>query len=333
MTGSSKVVIGVPLYNGARYLTESLESLLSQTHRDFALVLNDDCSTDATPEIVQRYASIDGRITYRRNPARLGMVQNWRKTFELALDLFPSAEYFAWGSDHDVWHPRWLTALLAELERFPELVLAYPLNTRVSATGELVRGPWMFDTFGIKAAAVRLVRSCWAMSAGNMVYGLFRTPALRQAGVFRPVLNPDRLLLAEASLNGQFKQIPEILWHRRFTELANRRRQRAALFPAGAPVYSYLPWWLTHTAVLGWNFGLRRTRRSLSGGALGLLYALAYLIVSLAVVVRTSLLAKYARRTAQALRLVVHQLRVRFGRQRMRGYAEAALGRARRNPP
>ena len=104
MSGA-RVVIGVPLYNHADDLPETLESLLIQSYRGFRLVCVDDQSTDATGDIVQRYAAQDARIVYTRNPARLGMIDNWRRAFELALADTPNAEYFAWASDHDIWHP------------------------------------------------------------------------------------------------------------------------------------------------------------------------------------------------------------------------------------
>ena len=49
------------------------------------------------------------------------------------------------------------------------------------------------------------------MSAGNMVYGLYRINALERAGVYRHVLVPDRLLFTELALYGQFRQVPQVM--------------------------------------------------------------------------------------------------------------------------
>ena len=70
-----RVVIGATLYNHAAELPEALESILTQTYRDFALVLVDDASTDDTPAIAQRYAETDDRVCYERNERRLGTMQ------------------------------------------------------------------------------------------------------------------------------------------------------------------------------------------------------------------------------------------------------------------
>jgi glycosyltransferase involved in cell wall biosynthesis len=56
------VSIIIPAYNTALYIKESLESALTQTHRDFELLVVDDGSTDETPAILQNYASRDERI-------------------------------------------------------------------------------------------------------------------------------------------------------------------------------------------------------------------------------------------------------------------------------
>ena len=74
-----RVVIGVPLYNHAEALPETLESLLAQSYREFRLVCVDDQSTDATGDIVQCYAARDARIVYTRNHSRLGMIDDWRR--------------------------------------------------------------------------------------------------------------------------------------------------------------------------------------------------------------------------------------------------------------
>ena len=60
-----KVSIILPTYNGSRYLRKSIESCLNQTFKNIELIIIDDCSTDATPEIVRAFK--DSRIRYVRN--------------------------------------------------------------------------------------------------------------------------------------------------------------------------------------------------------------------------------------------------------------------------
>jgi glycosyltransferase involved in cell wall biosynthesis len=277
-----RVIIGSPLYNHAKDFREAIESILGQTYSDFALVLVDDCSTDATPEIAREYAKLDSRVTYLANPQRLGLVDNARHAFAVARERHPDAEYFAWASDHDLWHPRWLQELVETLDRHPEVVLAYPLNRRIGPSGELLaRKPWSFDTFGITDSWKRLNLSIIKMSAGNMVYGLYRVPLLARAGVYRRVLVPDRLLMTELAVYGQFKQVPEVLWFRRwYGRIFSLGRQRKTFFPRGRPLYMYAPWWMSHGVSLFWTFGVQKQGMPAVTGTAGTILGLKYLLFS-----------------------------------------------------
>ena len=258
MRKSPRVVIGAILFNHAAELREALESVLAQTYEDFAIILVDDQSTDETPAIAREYEALDPRVSYVQNPERLGMIGNSVRAFELARERYPEAEYFAWSSDHDLWHPRWLQQMVETLDTHPEVVLAYPLNRRIGRAGEiLARRPWSFDTFGITDPWKRVTKSIQHMSAGNMVYGLYRAKELGRAGVYRHILVPDRLLMTELAIYGQFKQVPQVLWFRRwYGRIFSLSRQRANFFVGRRPWYSYAPWWVAHGSSLFWTFGV-----------------------------------------------------------------------------
>ena len=249
MSGGPRAVVGVPIRDDVKHLPQALETLLAQTEKEYMVAVVDDSDTDEPGAVARAFAARDARVVYHRNERRLGLVGNWRRAFELARTAAPDAPYFAWGSDHDVWEPGWLAALCAELDCRPGAVLAYPLNDAISGDGVIVRAPWRFATGGERGSA-RFVRVLRRMVAGDMVYGLFRADALEACGVLRDVLMPDRLLLAELSLQGEFRQVPELLWHRRVRERAvdSPLQRGPELFPAGRT--SALPWWLAHTRAL-----------------------------------------------------------------------------------
>src|SRR4029079_4361219 len=62
-----KVSIVLPVYNGGQFLRQSIESCLTQTHRNLELILVDDCSKDDTPAIIAEYAARDPRVRSIRN--------------------------------------------------------------------------------------------------------------------------------------------------------------------------------------------------------------------------------------------------------------------------
>ncbi len=281
MTQAPRVVIGLPLCNHADTVREALESLLTQRFRDVRFVAVDDASSDSTGRIVAEYLAHDDRLSLQHNPTRLGMIGNWRRCFELAAERHPEACYFAWGSDHDIWHPRWLGRLVEELDASPEAVMAYPRHRHIEGVGaDEVDPRAIFDTAAERSRWRRLRHTILGMSPGNMVYGLFRIEALRRAGIFRTSLLPDRLLLAELSLDGQFRQVPEVLWHRRHEDVFSLRRQRHSLFGGRAPWWARGPWWLTHALILGHQLAIRGSGRPDVGRAAGIRVALQYGVLS-----------------------------------------------------
>jgi glycosyltransferase involved in cell wall biosynthesis len=254
-----RVAIGIPLYNPGPHFSEAVESLLSQTFRDVAFVLVDDSDDAAAADLPQRYAEVDPRVTYRRNDRRLGLTRNWKRAVDLALAIHPGVEYFAWGSDHDVWHPRWLGVLVEELDRRPEASVAYSRSAVIREGRDPSPRPPCIETVSLSSAAEKLRLLSTSMRAGHMIYGLFRAETVRRAGGFRHVLYADRLLLTEAALYGGLVEVDEVLYYKRQTGKFSLERQRAACFPDGVPPYARLPWWLTHAGALAISLGVRGT--------------------------------------------------------------------------
>jgi glycosyltransferase involved in cell wall biosynthesis len=256
---SPRVVLAAPLYNHGNYLGAAIDSILAQTYRDFALLLVDDGSVDNTSELCRAYAARDERICYLRNTTRLGLLGNTRRTLKLSSERYPEAEYYALGSDHDVWHPLWMERLVTALDADRSAVLAVPLTDRIDASGAIVRAARHFTVSTSEDSRTRFRETYEHMRAGEMIYGLVRVRALERVGSYRSVLVPDRLMLCELALQGRFVHVPEVLWSRRFVGLASLDRQRRALFPHGAPFYTRAPWWMTHTCALLGAYAVRRT--------------------------------------------------------------------------
>jgi glycosyltransferase involved in cell wall biosynthesis len=241
------------LYNNATHLPHAIESLLAQTFDDFVLLLLDDASSDSTEIVARQYVERDPRVRYMRHSTRQAMIATWREVVQIAAREWPSAEYFAWVSDHDWWHPRWLERLLVELEDDAGAVLAYPITRRVSQGGaEIEKGARLFDTAAIPDLHARWRHFCReGVGSGDMVYGLMRMSALQRAGIFRDVLRPDRLVIVEMTLQGRIRQVPEVLWYRRQSEGTSVERQTTTLLlPGTEPRWFRWPPWLQHTAVL-----------------------------------------------------------------------------------
>jgi len=303
---SPRVVFGMAAYHRPDTLAQVLESLLGQTYQDFAVVIVDDHPQPDVTAIVDRYAAADPRISYEPNPVRLGMIRNWRHAFERSLAIHPGATYFAWASDHDFWHPRWLEVLVGELDRDPLVVLAYPQIVRIFPRyRKLITR--VFDTADIPHPFARVrATTSGLITAGNCVYGLFRAAAIARVGGFPHVLMPDRLLLLQLALVGRFKQVPDYLWYREVSGSFSYSRQRQMLFARQVPLYTYLPAHLQHFGVLVWRFGVLGRGRPVVGRLRGVAGAVVQLWSSTAreIVRDDSRWREALRRTALGRRLL-----------------------------
>jgi glycosyltransferase involved in cell wall biosynthesis len=74
-----RVSIGLPVYNGERFLKEALDSLLAQIYTDFELIISDNASTDQIESICRTYAASDRRIRYYRNKENVGAAHNFNR--------------------------------------------------------------------------------------------------------------------------------------------------------------------------------------------------------------------------------------------------------------
>lgn len=109
------ISIILPIYNGEKYMRESIESVIAQTYRDWELLIIDDCSSDHTAEIAKEYASKDSRVQYFRNEKNLRLPRNLNKGFSLS-----KGDYLTWTSDDNIYKPEALLTMLEVLKKNPE---------------------------------------------------------------------------------------------------------------------------------------------------------------------------------------------------------------------
>ena len=114
------ISIGLPVYNGDKYLTRAIESILMQTHQNLELIISDNASNDETRDICEHYKNIDRRVRYKRNNANIGAAKNFNNTFALA-----NGKYFRWMAHDDVCAPSYLEECVNVLEKDHSVVLCH----------------------------------------------------------------------------------------------------------------------------------------------------------------------------------------------------------------
>ena len=203
-----RVSIGLPVYNGSRFLSGAIASVLSQTHGDLELILSDNASTDATEEICRAFAASDPRVRYHRMDVNRGASANFNYTFELAR-----GEYFRWHSDDDLLAPTYLGRCVAALDADASVVLAHSQTLVIDERGEVI-AELRYDPDhaaspdpGRRIADVlRTDRWCFD------VFGLIRSAALQQTRKLDRYIASDRILRAELALQGRYRIVDEPLF-------------------------------------------------------------------------------------------------------------------------
>jgi len=205
-----RVSIGLPVYNGERYLAAALDSLLGQTFADFELIICDNASTDATPDICTAYAARDPRIRYVREPANTGAVRNHNRTIELAR-----GEYFKWAAHDDVYAPEFVERCVQHLDAHPLTVLAFSRSRFIDPDGAPLSDYHHPLDLACPSRHERFLGYVCANHVMVEDYGLVRTSVLRKTPLLGNFVWSDMVLFAELSLYGPFFEVPDVLFFRR----------------------------------------------------------------------------------------------------------------------
>jgi glycosyltransferase involved in cell wall biosynthesis len=236
-----KVSIGLPVYNGEKYLRQALDSIVSQSYRNFELIIVDNASTDKTQQICYEFARKDSRIKYYRNKRNIGGPANYNLSFKLS-----SGKYFKWAAYDDVLHPEYLFKCVRVLDNDSSIVLCHSRVGCIDEKSFLVgnyddRTLPRIDSFRAHERfgdLISLRNDCWA------IHAVMRSSCLAKTPLHGSYIDADRNLLAEMGLIGRMYEIPEHLFFRRDHPDAYTRK-----YYSKSTVRDYrtqLVWWTGH---------------------------------------------------------------------------------------
>lgn len=204
-----KVSIGLPVYNGEKFIKAALDSLLAQTFADFELIISDNASTDNTEEICRAYAAQDERIRYYRNHSNLGCSRNFNRVFELSV-----GEYFKWAAYDDLHAPDFLIKCVAVLDNNPKVVLCHSHVSLIDENGDFLQNYNIKLNTDSEESHQRF-HELLTKHLCYQCYGLIRASALRKIPPMGSYGTADGILLLRIGLLGQFYEIPEYLFFAR----------------------------------------------------------------------------------------------------------------------
>ena len=202
------VSIGVPVYNGEIGLARALDCLLQQDYPNLEIVVSDNASTDATPQICEQHARRDSRIKYFRSETNLGSAWNFNRVFDLS-----SGEYFMWAA-HDDWREQsFVRACVDMLERSQDAVLCQARTAMfVEGRTEMLCVAHL-DTFDGVSGLVARYRETLKRFPATAFYGLYRSSAIRKTRKFQKQIATDVAFIQELSIYGRFVQVSGLLFN------------------------------------------------------------------------------------------------------------------------
>lgn len=209
MNATPRLSIGLPVYNGERFLAESVESLLGQTYEDFELIISDNASTDGTEDICRNYARRDSRIRYFRQPHNVGGAPNHNFVIHEAR-----GELFKHASHDDLYGKELIRLCVEALDEHPEVVLAHSWSAVIDESDVISEVVDYVVNTGAPQAPERL-RSMLFDGWGDDEGGVMRTEVLRRTALHGSYHFADRTFTIELALHGPFYMVPDYLYFRR----------------------------------------------------------------------------------------------------------------------
>ena len=202
------ISIGLPVFNGERYVALALESLLKQDFNDFEVIISDNASTDRTSEICADFARKDRRIRYYRNSGNIGSAPNYNRTFHLS-----SGQYFKWLAHDDLCRPQFLSRCLEVMHSAPPTVsIVYPQCDLIDASGKTLDRVPIERENRFREPFRRLAHVLRNVGYAYPLWGLLRSSHLCQTRLLTPGAQNDYVLLSELSMQGEFWELPDVLF-------------------------------------------------------------------------------------------------------------------------
>lgn len=168
MQDNPKVSVLIPTYNRQDYVCEAIDSVLGQSFTDFELIVTDNCSTDSTAEIVQKYASRDRRVIYHRNEYNLGVIGNLNQGLLLAR-----GKYIKFVFSDDKLAPTCLEMFAKVMEENPSVALVTSYTQCIGSSDDIrdesfFPGTGKLD--GKKSQKELLIKGNWPGSPSSTMY-------------------------------------------------------------------------------------------------------------------------------------------------------------------
>ena len=242
--------VGVPVYNGARFLERSLQALADQDLTDIEVIISDNGSTDTTADIARDFARTDPRFRFLHSPRNNGVSWNFNRVLSLA-----QAPFFMWNAADDVVRPSHLSRCRQALIDTPDASIAFSRVVLIDAHDELVGE---MDDLGLDFTVLSPSERV-ELFLHRHVYqvigfgGVFRTATIQTMGGLPPFYGGDIALGVAMAMRQPWVQVPEQLYvSRRHDAQTNKVQggdvmvQMRTYYPDWSRPVAFPQWYLNH---------------------------------------------------------------------------------------
>jgi glycosyltransferase involved in cell wall biosynthesis len=218
-----KLSIGLPVFNGEKFLQKCLDSLLEQTFENFEIIISDNASTDNTQNICQKYSEKDKRIRYIRQEKNIGLLPNFNFVLEQSNNKF-----FMWIGVDDYILPDYvkknIDVLISNSNVVGSVSQIKPYNFSdsdvdqidskfIDFTKKLRTRFKKLDAFSISGNYDQKVRDYLTGSTCQVIYGIFRTNKLQKSIISSLFVGLDWAEMLNVLKFGDIHVINEVLMY------------------------------------------------------------------------------------------------------------------------
>lgn len=199
-----RISVGMFVYNGGESISQAITSILSQTFKEFELIISDNASTDETDAICREFAAKDTRIRYIRQERNLGAEANCLFVLDAAV-----GEYFMWAAHDDVRSPEYLEVNLEYLSAHPDYVASTsPVQFMGGRPDSFKMGDRSLDQ---ENAEERFLAGLETWRACGRFYSLMKRDAVASSKMIRSgsYIGADIAFVLELSLQGKFRRVEQ----------------------------------------------------------------------------------------------------------------------------
>ena len=220
-----KVCIGMPAYNGEKFLRSSLDCLLNQSYENIEIIISDDTSTDSTKIICEEYMKKDLRIKYIQQKKNLGAFYNFNFVLSQA-----ESKYFMWAEADDKWGPEFIQKNVAILELNPGVVGSISevewygseiVRSKGSILKNLLKFRKPYDIFAkyhhvLPTSGTYEKKSGLYLrfNRGTSIFAVYRTEKLQKSILEKPIGGWDLIIILKVLRFGDINVLKENLMKR-----------------------------------------------------------------------------------------------------------------------